>query len=117
KASSMTRLESRHRKTALRKSEQHHKARGQALMAHYFRLRRQDGITVNHLGLPDLKIILLDYQNNYIRCLEKWPLCQIACKMPELRLERPRKSGSNGETDPHRWYIFPPEVATMISRE
>ncbi|KYN28447.1 hypothetical protein ALC57_02174, partial [Trachymyrmex cornetzi] len=55
KASSMTRLESRHRKTALRKSEQHHKARGQALMAHYFRLRRQDGITVNHLGLPELK--------------------------------------------------------------
>ncbi|EGI58923.1 hypothetical protein G5I_13039 [Acromyrmex echinatior] len=163
KASSMTRLESRHRKTTLRKSEQHHKARGQALMARYFRLRRQDGITVNHLGLP--KIILLDYQNNYIRRLsvddnavkssntlavtglsvlynysdgiaerypwkgystrnieimdfmEKWPLCQIACKMPELRLERPRKSGSDGETDPHRWHIFPPEVNfTTVAR-
>ncbi|KYQ47900.1 hypothetical protein ALC60_13070 [Trachymyrmex zeteki] len=153
RASSMMRLEFRHRKTALRKSEQHHKARGQALMAHYFRSRRQDGIIVNHLGLPvhiDLKIILMDDQNNYIqrlsvddynyfdgtnkiifsicystrnievmdfRYMEKWPLCQIACKMPELRLERPRKSGSNGETDPHRWYIFSPEVATTISRE
>lgn len=31
----MVRRESRHRKTALRKSEQHHKARGQALMAQY----------------------------------------------------------------------------------
>lgn len=31
----MVRRESRHRKTALRKLEQHHKARGQALMAQY----------------------------------------------------------------------------------
>ncbi|KYM83410.1 hypothetical protein ALC53_06142 [Atta colombica] len=59
-------------------------------MAQYNAVARVRSVLL--LVLLHLKIILLNYQNNYIR-------------------------GSNGETDPHRWYIFPPEVVTMISRE